>query len=567
MKTTHRPRHLLPLALALFALAAPLHAAKPVIYQQPPTTITATAGQNTIFGVNADGDPDPTYRWQVSTNGGSTYFAIFNDSTYNYTDRASLTIKNTPASFNGYKYRVSVENTYGTTTSNPVTLTVIPPSPPTFTTNLPSVIGVDAGGTVTLVATATSALPITYKWTVLPQGTLGWTPVSNNANYTGATTNTLTIANTPASFANNHYQCVATNSAGNAYSYSTTLSVHPLIAPAFTMQPANVTIPAGSTDPITFTVSANGYPAPSYQWQHLDNGKWTNLVAGTATLGVNTAALTFAYNGSFPNADGYQVRCLATNTAGTAASNPATITIAPAKPTITTQPQNVTITPGKTATFTIAATGVPAPAYTWYEQLGGSGGWKLLSNTGNYSGATTNKLVISNVTSALNGSGYYCIVANNQGHINSSIATLTVTIAMNTSAAATLAATAKPGATLITTAPLFTKQPTDVTITPGQTATFAIAVTGHPAPALQWQHLDNGKWVNLTPDANTQGVTTATLTLVNVNTNGYQVRCVATNGISPTPGSPSAYSNAATITVKPATTSPARPPKPTLPKK
>jgi hypothetical protein len=55
-----------------------------------------------------------TYQWQVSTNGGTTFNNISNNSNYSGVSRDSLTLTNLPASFAGYIYRCIA----GTTNSN-----------------------------------------------------------------------------------------------------------------------------------------------------------------------------------------------------------------------------------------------------------------------------------------------------------------------------------------------------------------------------------------------------------------------------------------------------------------
>jgi sugar lactone lactonase YvrE len=83
----------------------------------------------------------------------------------------------------------------------------------------------------------------------------------------------------------------------------------------------------------------------------------------------------------------------------------------PAAPAITSQPASLSVAIGASATFTVAATGVPAPTYQW-----------LLD--GNYvAGATNPSLTISSVQSSNLGS-YTVVVSNASGSATSSAATL-----------------------------------------------------------------------------------------------------------------------------------------------
>ncbi len=95
-----------------------------------------------------------------------------------------------------------------------------------------------------------------------------------------------------------------------------------------------------------------------------------------------------------------------------------------AAPVITTQPQSITVPQGGNATFTVTATGTPAPTYQWRK------------GTANISGATAAAYTISNVQAA-NAGSYNVVVTNSAGTVTSANATLTVS-APNTLPAATI---------------------------------------------------------------------------------------------------------------------------------
>ena len=85
-------------------------------------------------------------------------------------------------------------------------------------------------------------------------------------------------------------------------------------------------------------------------------------------------------------------------------------------PTITTHPQTQTVAAGGSATFSVAATGSPAPSYEW-----------RFNNTP-IPGATAASYSIAAVTAA-NGGSYTVRVFNTAGTVTSNAATLTVTAA------------------------------------------------------------------------------------------------------------------------------------------
>lgn len=96
-----------------------------------------------------------------------------------------------------------------------------------------------------------------------------------------------------------------------------------------------------------------------------------------------------------------------------------TLTVgSPASPAITTQPANQTVEAGQTATFSVAASGNPAPSYQWWSNTGS--GWTSIS------GATNASYTTAATSMADSGNKYRCYVSNSQGNVTSNEATLTV---------------------------------------------------------------------------------------------------------------------------------------------
>jgi hypothetical protein len=75
------------------------------------------AGQSVSFFAAASANPIPTVQWQISTNGGSTFFNIFGATSTTYTFTTS-------SAMNGYKYRAVFSNSLGTATTASARLTV-----------------------------------------------------------------------------------------------------------------------------------------------------------------------------------------------------------------------------------------------------------------------------------------------------------------------------------------------------------------------------------------------------------------------------------------------------------
>ena len=110
--------------------------------------------------------------------------------------------------------------------------------------------------------------------------------------------------------------------------YGHNLAIAPLAAetpPAVTEQPADQLADVG--DKVSFSAAASGDPAPTVQWQvSYDGTEWTDIPEATAS--PFTFAAAFGQNGT-------QYRAVFTNSAGSATSSAATLTVKKMVATIT----------------------------------------------------------------------------------------------------------------------------------------------------------------------------------------------------------------------------------------
>ena len=116
--------------------------------------------------------------------------------------------------------------------------------------------------------------------------------------------------------------------------------------PTIDTPPTNQSVTAGNT--ATFTVAASGENL-SYQWQQsTDNGQsWTDISGANAAT-YTTAATTTSMNG-------YQYRCVVSNSAGSVTSDAATLTVNAATVSVTgvtLEPTSLSLFTGNTATLT-----------------------------------------------------------------------------------------------------------------------------------------------------------------------------------------------------------------------
>ncbi|MBK8793262.1 MAG: DNA/RNA non-specific endonuclease [Holophaga sp.] len=157
-------------------------------------------------------------------------------------------------------------------------------------------------------------------------------------------------------------------------------------------------------------------------------------------------------------------------------------------PAITTQPAAITVTTGKTASFSVTATGTATLTYQWRK------------NGVNVSGATARTYTTPITTSAFNGVKYQVYITNGYGAITSKSAILTVTSAPTLS---------------------ITTQPKAQTVTAPTPATFSVVAAGSNL-TYQWQK--NG--VNISGATASSYTTPATTS----SDNGATFRVIVASG-------------------------------------
>ena len=188
-------------------------------------------------------------------------------------------------------------------------------------------------------------------------------------------------------------------------------------SPAIVSTPDNVTARLGET--VTFSASATGSPVPACQWRK----DGVNLVNGSTIAGATNTTLAIT---NVQAGDTGSYTFVATNAAGSATSAAVQLMLQAAPPTVTTQPQGRTATAGASATFTMAASGFPAPVYQWQRRSAGTSAWEDLHEGGSYHGTTTAALSITAPTVAMSGDQFRCLITNATGVATSTAVTLTV---------------------------------------------------------------------------------------------------------------------------------------------
>lgn len=397
----------------------------PTITTQP-VNASATPGGSATFSVAATGAPLPTvFQWQRMPADGSTGFVnLPNDATYSGVNTATLTVSNVATTMNNDQFRVIVSNYISPdATSNTVTLSTVV-SAPVFTSLASTSFRATEAGTFTVTASG------------IPSPTFS---ISGQPSWLSIGASTGVLSGTAPDTSGSPFTFTITANNGVSVNQTFTLTVTPaVVAPVITVQPVGGTIARGQN--ANFSVTATGTEPLVYQW-------WKD---GVALSGATSSTLAIA-SAQAGNGGGYTVTV--TNSANTATSGVAFLLVN-APPVITVQPTAQTALTGNTVTFTVAATGTPAPSYQW--RVNG----RRIDN------ATSPTLTLSNVQ-ALDAANYDVLVNNGVGGLVSSLAQLTVV----TSASA----------------PVITASPAPRTVVVGGSTTLTVGVSSASALNYQWR--------------------------------------------------------------------------------
>lgn len=438
------------------------------------------AGAKVTFLATAEGSPAPTFKWKK--NGVEIPGAT----------AATLIISSVSLSDAG-TYRVTASNVAGSADSQDEVLLVDgAPAPsnvaPSFSTQPAAAVAATAGQAVNLSVVVNG----------YPAPALQW--IRNGTPISGATSSSLSLPSVSTGDSGT-YSVTATNLAGTVSSSSSLLTVSaPLVsnppttvssvAPTITNQPpASQVVTVGSTADLA--VVASGSPAPSYQWKK--NG--ANIAGATASgLRISAAALT----------DTASYTVLVSNSAGSVLSASSALTVNAVTsqsvgPVVSTQPVSQTVTAGAAVTFSVVATGTPAPSYQWQK------------NGSPISGATNGTFVIPSVALS-DGGNYSAVVSNLAGSLTSSTALLAVTSPVVTQPPLVYPpppVSSSGGGSSTVTAPSISTQPQASQVAAvGSDVRLSVVASGSAVLSYQWRK--NGSAVN--------GATGSSLLLSSVGT-------------------------------------------------
>lgn len=409
--------------------AAVLSVVGPPAITGQPTSATVDTGSNAVFNVSAQSSIAMSYQWLKNGT------PMVDSSNIVGSITASLTISNA-ATTDAASYQCVVTNDAGSVTSTVATLTIV--VSPTLD-NPPLDRTVNLGSVAVFSASASGTAPLIYSWNK------NGSALTNGGRIFGANSATLTITNVAAADAGS-YTIAVTNLGGSVTSAAAMLTV--ITPPSFLAQPTNVTVNAGSM--ASLSVTAQGSQPLVYQWMH--SGV---LVTNSATISGATSQSLTLLSASALDAGSY--KCIVTNSAGSATSSLATVTVI-LPPTISTEPANQTMSTGSTVTFSVGVSGTAPFTYAW------SKNGSPLANGGKISGATSAVLTVASIADTDAGS-YSCTVSNNAG-----------------------IASSDPGLLTVSHATAIISQPASQTLNACDSLVLSVAVGGVTIPTYQWMH-------------------------------------------------------------------------------
>jgi uncharacterized repeat protein (TIGR03803 family) len=498
-----------------------------------PQGLTVLAGSNVTFSASASGSLPLSFQWfkdGVALGGQS------NGTTTTYE------VTNAQASASG-AYTVALSNSFGSITSAPALLTVLPrPSNDDYVSAIALF-----GASVSASGTNTQATPdgfepfafgghsVWWTWMASTNGTVTIDTIGSSFDtilgvFTNASPNPVLVASDDQSGGNNAslltfdvlpnqtFLIAVDGSRFAAPGQGTgtiVLNIH-LISnpPQITLQPQSQNVLTGSN--VTFTVTANGTAPLSYQWQK--NG--TNIAGATTT----TFTLT---NVQLSDSGTYSVHV--TNPVGATNSGNAALNV------VTPPPNdlfaNAIVIPNSSLTNTVfgenigasGEPGEPNPAgnavleSVWWKWTAPTNGTVILDTTGTtfadvlaaYTGSSVSSLTLigSGVSAGLSPAKvvftatagvtyYFAVDGQNPPGSGPPAPPVAGNITLNVQES-------------IRIAPQIITQPVSQTILAGGNVTFTVVASGVPTPTYQWQF--NG--------APLSGKTGTSLSLSNVSTN------------------------------------------------
>jgi len=456
---------------------------------QQPSSQESCEGTAATFTVNAGLTTNPTYQWQLSTDG-VTWTNISGATS------ATYTIPSVTSAMNDNMYRVIVTSTCGSAiTSLPVYL-VVDERPEIITQPSDAVHCV--GEIANFVVDAGNTTGASYQWQISTDSGVTWNNLSESAKYFGVQTSNLKINGVINTMDGYMFRVIVNGTCTpSVTSNAVRLTVN--TPPVITVQPSNASICENTSTSFSVTAAGSGL---TYQW-YVDQGDGLGYVAlgdtavysGATTATLNLTNVPVRY-------DNYRYRVVVIGTCSPAVSSTIVILDVTVVTAILQQPVDTAVCEFSAVSFSVDAVGANL-AFQWQVNSGTT--WSNVTNGSTYMGATTNELTIFGPSRVMDGYHYRVIIGSScSPDLTSGEASL-----------------------MIYTSPSINDQPDNITSCPGQTASFTVGASGSGLN-YQWQINSGSGFVTVSEGGDYSGTTGPTLTISNLTLamNGYLVRAV-----------------------------------------
>jgi gliding motility-associated-like protein len=373
----------------------------PTITTQPVNS-TKCSGTSTSFSVVQTGGS--TFKWQVSTNGGTSFTDVVASSIYSGVTSTTLSISDV-SGLTGYKYQLVISPAVGTCvlTSTAALLTVNPLPTATISGDVSQCENVSSPSVI--FTGANGAAPYTFGYS---KNGLGGPTITTTSGNTAS----VSIPATPASITTFGITSVTDNNGctQNVTGQNNTITIKAIETP---------TLSCGSSTTSSASFNWTACSAVTDYSISYNNGSGPQSAVNQTGLSYTITGLPAGGSGSItvtPNGTG----CFTAATLSCTANN------CPS-PTIDTHPSPSIKCAGAATSFTIAQTG--GATIQWLVSTNGGANYTNITPSSIYSGETSLTLSISDVT-GLNGYLYKAKVTEAGGtcSVTSNSALLTVNV-------------------------------------------------------------------------------------------------------------------------------------------
>ncbi len=324
------------------------------------------------------------------------------------------------------------------------------------------------GSTTIFSVMATGAIA-SFQWRVSTDGGDTFTDLVDDAVYSGTSTATLTISNTPSELNESLFDVViaALSPCATFISESAALTVGDV---GISLDPVAVTLCSSGAGIAIFDVTAVG-TVNSYSWEE-DQGLGffplsDGTLSGVTYAGTSTSQLTLSGLGVAET--GWSYRAVANGVVNMAISNGALLTVREGI-VVTSAPIDQTICySGGSGSFTVGASGATEGIQWQY---------------------STNGVTFSNVLNGVPAGVTYTGATSNTLNFTTSAATPpagTYFYRANISATAPCTDVASVAAQLHIYTPVISSQPANATVAAGNNTSYTVT-TAEPSPSFQWQY-------------------------------------------------------------------------------